>query len=107
MGEVADPVHGVMQQPFSHHGRGSRPCPQCDAAALQVVMGEVADPVHGVMQQPFSRHGRGSRPCPRCDAAALQSSVLDHILEHHKAELFLDLELDVGQLLTLLEQFHL
>ena len=45
-------------------------------------MGEVADPVH---------------------AAALQSSVLDHILEHHKAELFLDPELNVGQLLTLLE----
>ena len=55
----------------------------------------------------MSHHGRGSRPCPWCDAAALQSSVLDHILEHHKAELFLDLELDVGQLLTLLEQFHL
>ena len=37
----------------------------------------------------------------QCDAAALQPSVLDHILEHHKVELFLDPELDVDQL------FHL
>ena len=55
----------------------------------------------------MSHRGRGSRPCPRCDAAALQSSVLDHILEHHKVELFLEPELDKAQLLTLLEQFHL
>ena len=60
-----------------------------------------------MLSRVMSHHGRGSRPCPRCDAATLQSSVLDHILEHHKAELFLDSELDVDQLLTLLEQFHL
>ena len=58
-----------------------------------------------MLSRVMSHHGRGSRP--RCDAAALQSSVLDHILEHHKAELFLEPERDVGQLLTLLEQFHL
>ena len=60
-----------------------------------------------MLSRVMSHHGRGSQPSPRCDAAALQSSVLDHILEHHKAELFLEPELDVGQLLTLLEQFHL
>ena len=60
-----------------------------------------------MLSRVMSHHGRGSRPCPQCDAAALQSSVLDRILEHHKAELFLEPELNVGQLLTLMEQFHL
>ena len=52
-----------------------------------------------MLSRVMSYHRRGSRPCPRCDAAALQSSVLDHILEHRKAELFLEPELDVDQLL--------
>ena len=51
-------------------------------------MGEEADPVHSVMRQPSSR---------QCWTT----------FWHHKAELFLEPELDVGQLLTLLEQFHL
>ena len=54
-------------------------------------MEEKANPVHCVMLQP----------------AALQSSDLDHILEHHRGELFLEPELDLNQLLILLEQFHL
>ena len=33
--------------------------------------------------------------------------VLDHILENHGGELFLEPELDTNQLLTLLEQLHL
>ena len=60
-----------------------------------------------MLSRVMSHHGRGSRPCPLCDAAALQSTVLDHILEHHRGELFLEPELDANQLLTLLEQFHL
>ena len=60
-----------------------------------------------MLSRVMSRHGRGSQPCPMCDAAALQSLVLDHILVHHQGELFLEPKLDVGQLLTLLEQFHL
>ena len=60
-----------------------------------------------MLSRVMSHHGRGSRPCPLCDAAALQSTVLDHILEHHRGELLLEPELDVNQLLTLLEQFHL
>ena len=60
-----------------------------------------------MLSRVMSHHGRGSRPCPLCDAAALQSTVLDHILEHHRGELFLEPELDANQLLTLLEQLHL
>ena len=59
------------------------------------------------MQMQMSHHGRGGRPCPVCDAAALQCSVLDHILDHHGEELFLDPALDANKLLTLLEQLHL
>ena len=55
----------------------------------------------------MSHHGRGSRPCPLCDDATLQSSVLDHILENHRGELFLEPELDTNQLLTSSEQLHL
>ena len=55
----------------------------------------------------MSHHRRGSRPCPLCDDATLQSSVLEHILENHGGELFLELELDTNQLLTLWEQLHL
>ena len=43
----------------------------------------------------------------RRDDATLQSSVLDHILQNHGGELFLEPELDTNQLLTLLEQLHL
>ena len=44
---------------------------------------------------------------PTSDAAALQCSVLDHILDHHGEELFLEPALYVNKLLTLLEQLHL
>ena len=39
--------------------------------------------------------------------AALQCSVLDHILDHHGEELFLEPAFDANKLLTLLEQLHL
>ena len=52
-----------------------------------------------MLSRVMSHHGRGSRPCPLCDAAALQSSVLDHILEHHRGELFLEPELGMTALL--------
>ena len=42
-----------------------------------------------------------------CDAAALQCSVLNHILDHHGEELFLEPTFDANKLLTLLEQLHL
>ena len=54
-------------------------------------MEEEANPVHCVMLQP----------------AALQSSGLDHILERHREELFLEPELDLNKLLILVEQSHL
>ena len=38
---------------------------------------------------------------------ALQCSVLDHILDHHGEELFLEPAFDANKLLTLLEQLHL
>ena len=44
----------------------------------------------------ISYHGRGSQSCPLCDTAALQCSVLDHILDHHGEELFLEPELDTN-----------
>ena len=42
------------------------------------------------LSRAMCHHGRGDHPCPRCDAAPLGSTLLQHLLDCHSTELFLD-----------------
>lgn len=48
--------------------------------------------VRGVqhLSRVMSHHGRGDKPCPLCDTASLQTSLLQHLLDHHSKDLHLD-----------------
>ena len=53
----------------------------------------------------MSHHGRGRYPCPLCeDSQLVTASVLEHIVDHHKEELNLDKEWNVGVLMRTLRE---
>ena len=52
-------------------------------------------------------HGRGDHPCPRCDAAPLGSTLLQHLLDCHSTELFLDHNITQESLMQQIEDLHL
>ena len=52
-------------------------------------------------------HGRGDHPCPRCDAAPLSSTLLQHLLDCHSTEIFLDHNITQESLMQQIEDLHL
>ena len=55
----------------------------------------------------MSHHGRGDKPCPLCDTASPQTSLLQHLLDHHSKDLHLDKGLCSDNVLDWLSSLHL
>lgn len=59
------------------------------------------------LSRAMCHHGRGDHPCPRCDAAPLGSTLLQHLLDCHSTELFLDHNITQESLMQQIEDLHL
>ena len=59
------------------------------------------------LSRAMSHHGRGNHPCPLCNAAPLSSTLLKHLLDCHRTELFLDHNITQESLMHQIEDLQL
>ena len=55
----------------------------------------------------MSHHGRGEHPCPLCEASDLTSTVLEHVLLAHRAEMGIRVETNSELLIEDLSTSHI